>query len=650
MDIDADRAGEGDTVEIMKVISLLLYSAVTGPNSSGFIQTITSLESGVQQALMLAIQEMRENFDGAGVAPRTPARAGSDEWAKSMPSTPAAANGALMAENKILQGKLKRAQNELEETCVLHDNVVDELREKNRALDDVKFRVRELEATANKVKQLEDELEELRPVKSKYNALAPRYQEAVEKLDAGRHVKDELTKSQQEIDRLVASNLELAGRNDELEEHVKSFRVRLKAAEQLLSEEKASTARADTERERVSRQRDLLQESVTQLKMTVVDLRRELEEATQAPMLGASGGIPETPNKATAQLERENAELNTQVLCLTESNERKVAALRDELDDARRLNADLGSKMVAELSCRDGIISDLEFKLRQQDDDVSGERQRADHAQKQSAASTGLFNEQIAELHRLRQEVMDLKSLGKQRAVEVASTPLGRKRYGTRAPWECGTPGENVTDHTKMTNATRRAELARRNTASMMITFSSTESASRDVVLANNNSGTSTHKPMPVRYAGKAKAHAERKDQATATAATKPKTEEEKKKPAKKRASRQVANPNGQNTVKSRLVKNPVTPRQKSTSGGSDVSPTFACRFVAGRGQSCPEDGNPVLPTSFSPMTPELNSTHKKHFNGMPSRRRPLGASNLQNVMGPALVDYLSPAGTPGGY
>jgi hypothetical protein len=731
MRINEALAGTGNPAEIFKIIKLLLFSAVTGPENGSFIQTITMMDAPVQRELMQGIEEMRQAFATAGVTPITPVRSRdcralstsplsrrSSPLAKA-PSTP---DGRLVAENKQLREKLEETRVHLDEASTLYDELLAELKWKNPKIDQLEFRVREAEGATTRLKQVEDEVEELRGAEVKYSLLVTRYQEAVEKLDGVKAIKSEVAKLRKENEALATTAREATENGGTLNARVTDYRVRLKTAEQQLDEANSSAARKSKEIERVSSQRDRLQEQLSVLKASVAVLRTELEEAQAQREIPAREPVEPELNQEQATLQRRNTELADAMENLVESHKQNISAMQDDLEDARALRVDLTSKITTVSLERDGRISELEFQLRQQEDDVSAERVNAQRAHTMLNKAEEFGREQTAVMRRLQQENDDLKaSLSRrpqpqQRAASPPPVANPQKRYVSAAPWEHDVPAPAVlNDNTSMMDADRRAELERRNrmrpqhlrsdytlekqfdtaddvaadtttaaTTSTQVqtgysaieqtTFGNTlrsckaaalavvdakQGFAMDVVFSPKKKvqrkmvKTETEHAvpkMPARLVAKMAAQKEAKAAAVAATTAALKAEKDKKKKTFRNANagrlsdRLPSSP--QRTAKVVKPKKQQHPLKKSLS----TAATDLCKPVCTHGgQSIVQEaGIPVIQERFSPMTPELNSTHKKRFDsGVASRRKPLGPSLLQNAHGSPLVDYLSPAGTP---
>mmetsp|Transcript_135 Transcript_135/g.344 ORF Transcript_135/g.344 Transcript_135/m.344 type:complete len:861 (-) Transcript_135:109-2691(-) len=780
--IDVARAARGDGAEVNKIMKLLLFSAVTSPENATFVKAITGMDTAVQNDLMTAISEMRQACASVGVAPLSPA--GTPTAARGSPialalsptvvykqRTPGTADGKLHAENRQLRDQLQRARNDAYEAGTLYDEAHDELAAKNRVIDELRFRVRDAEATVDRLKPLEDEVDDLRRFEQKYTTLSARYHEASTQLEGAKATEAELAKLRKAHNKLVVDAKEATASCEALDTRVKDYRVRLKTAEQQLLEEQSGAARKEAEMTRLSSQRDRLQEQLSLLKAEKATLRTELDEiTTQRPQFTQKAEPSQDVLKRVTELERENAELTASLATKEEAHRREIAALCDELDDAKGLHNELAKKLTLETSERDARISELEFELRQQADDVSGERQRARRAQQLSSKANAFCNQQLAELRRVQQENDDLKRAAtkqqaRQERVNTAGPSTTARRYGSVAPWESETSAQDVSNPTSfenMTDAARRAEIARRNkkqpahlrsdyaleqqyddavpttsaaaidsapivdplasvvrpvdvntafTASLRRSDTNTAESASDVVGAKQGLAMTfamsppkkvaaavarqkqpaAKKKMPARFAARAEEHAKRREAAAAKAAAEKAAEEErKKKTNKSRTARKPLTAKNQKAGKTSGKKTAapstkkVASTTKKTVGTAKSAPAIAVTetdapisvkqlgerapatppikkgpevavdglastYVAGQGKTFKmETGLPLIRETFTPMSPELNSTHKKQFDsaGSACRRRPLGLSSLQNTQGP-LVDYLSPARTP---
>lgn len=303
--------------DVEKLLVLLLSAAVHCEDRANFIRGITCLDSPVQLTIMSVIEATMQTITTGDACPRTPARTEMLFTDSPLPSSACPAKSPTSAKNDELKMRreLSKTCEELEEFKYLYEESVQEMRKKNKMVDELSFRVQSLSKSADRVAILEDEIEGLRNTAlkvDKYEAEAARMQSILSEARATVDAYHELQKDHNECSTLSDR---LAREITTLEVRLKEYRIKNASMDVELVEQKASNERQKNEISRMALLNHTTEQELMTCKMELQDIKSRLIQMEEGQKTQSyETATSESQNMVNfLALQKENADIKSQL-------------------------------------------------------------------------------------------------------------------------------------------------------------------------------------------------------------------------------------------------------------------------------------------------------------------------------------------------
>ena len=312
-------------------------------------------------------------------------------------------------ELKELREKLEKTNDELHDALVMHDEVLTEIGEKNKTIDQLNFHIRDMEGTVERFNAAQDEMDELRAIEATFSKMEPQFQQCKEELSAAQSKLTDLQSLQKDFVTLSHTSKEDTAKLAALDTRVKEYRVGLKQAELKLGQERASNSRKDSEIDRLARARDEATTEVDRLK-TQLDSQK-----LQAIRDGAESAQAVAAGSAVQDDDRN--ELLAQVAALKEENtvlrfsedKQMLQSARDDLDDALSVKAETERQFSDQMVQRDQQLQDMTAAMKDVECQLAAEAEAGATGRDELAAARHRINQLQAELHSTRRDARSME-------------------------------------------------------------------------------------------------------------------------------------------------------------------------------------------------------------------------------------------------